>query len=276
MDLSTHACWEKYGDSESEISNENDKESNLTLACDMQIMKENMDQLIMENPIDKGLKKIRKKINLEKPNKRIRRLIQFKLEQYGLNQEVKEVQTHVIDDTSNRNQELPYVDIRLGRGSRCKKNPTSLLIDSGSQLNILKNKDIREIISRSQITPSLMVITTASGSTKTAVIGTARLTCHFKNEEGALLTEEVEFTIVRDDTPLSYGILGIPFLRRTSSTLKFEEGKTTLETQLQNYKGQVLEARIPCRGANEYEVICIVKEISNAIQENCLSFNHQR
>ena len=242
----------------------------------MQIMKENIDQLIMENPIDKGLKKIRKKINLEKPNKRIRRLIQFKLEQYGLNQEVKEVQTHVIDDTSNRNQELPYVDIRLGRGSRCKKNPTSLLIDSGSQLNILKNKDIREIISRSQITPSLMVITTASGSTKTAVIGTARLTCHFKNEEGALLTEEVEFTIVRDDTPLSYGILGIPFLRRTSSTLKFEEGKTTLETQLQNYKGQVLEARIPCRGANEYEVICIVKEISNAIQENCLSFNHQR
>ena len=85
-----------------------------------------------------------------------------------------------------------------------------------------------------------MVITTASGSTKTAVIGTARLTCHFKNEEGALLTEEVEFTIVHYDTPLSYGILGIPFLRRTSSTLKFEEGKTTLETQLQNYKGQVL------------------------------------
>ena len=68
---------ENYGDSESEISNENDKERNLILACDMQVMKENIDQLTKENPNDKGLKKIRKKINFEKPNKRIRRLIQF-------------------------------------------------------------------------------------------------------------------------------------------------------------------------------------------------------
>ena len=83
------------------------------------------------------------KINLQKPNKRIRRLIQFKLEQYGLNQEVKEVQTHVIDDTSNRNQELPYVDIRLGRGSRFKKNPTSLLIDGWPQnLELDKNYQV--------------------------------------------------------------------------------------------------------------------------------------
>ena len=97
------------------------------------------------------------------------------------------------------------------------KNRATLLVDTGSELNILKESCIRGKLRRDKST-IFYLAGIGRGSHKTR--GSKQL---------KILRRSVKFHLVRSNFPISTcGILGTEFLRENSATLKFEKGDTLL------------------------------------------------
>ena len=94
----------------------------------------------------------------------------------------------------------------------------SLLIDTGSELNLLKESCIRGKLRRDKI---VIYRLAGIGQGTYETRGSVQL---------EILGRTVKFHLVRDNFPISIcGILGTEFLRENSATLKFENQSTTLD-----------------------------------------------
>ena len=217
--------------------------------------------------IDNDVATIIKKVNMGKPNKKVRKLLMTKLkkiEKEGGNSSSREESPKsslkAIHYVNVKRIGLPYVSVRMEYNDKINKDATSFLFDTGSELNICKIRDVKQLIGNmSNIKPvTNMVLTTASGHTpRDTVIGVCdiKLLVHVA---GRSYWVKTPIHIIRDDCPLKYGILGMPFIAEIQAQVQFSPDKTTIKCKMKDHKNKIHDVEMLCHN-NKYKVNATVQ-----------------
>ena len=170
---------------------------------------------------------------------------------------------------STDSDRLPYTDIRISAGNQMSC-PIPMLVDTGSEINIVKYKEIKSLVPYKEITPiSNLVLSTASGKTdRSLVIGEVKLDVMFLSEKGIYVHRRVPLVVVKDSIPLNYGILGMPFIDDANANVGSTNGRRHMTGDFTTNEGKTLSTVIPCRRRNEYTVHCLLKPIKEGTY-NC-------
>ena len=239
--------------------------------------KDNLQTILEKVPAKEWTPEIRnfiRKVNLRKANKTTRKAIRKTLAQLDKPKEHKEKEQ--IDVKINKvhisnAERLPYIDVRIcSRINSTQGSPTPLLVDSGSELNILKHKEVKKLIRQDQITPiNNLVLSTASGqSDRDMVLGKITLTLLVNNGNNQMFPIKEEFHIVRDDCPLQYGILGTPFFKSHHLTMSFTPDSMNISIKIPRHSDGEETISIPCRDDNRFKVSCVFQRPSTFLSSS--------
>ena len=206
---------------------------------------------------DKGkierIGKIMQKFQQGYKNKRLRKTLSILTrENYSdeVNKDRKEESMQLYKIQSEKDQtELPYINIML-RNNKNQDNAARVLVDSGSELNILKHNQVNNLLNKkTKIEPTSrkILLQTAAGECPTeTVLGqiTIRIQCRSNSNE--LFSRKLTFIVVNDKCPITYGIIGMPGIRECEGGIMFIKKGVIFFGDFYDTKGLLKRVKIPC------------------------------
>ena len=161
--------------------------------------------------------------------------------------------------TSNQpKNELSYLKTQIGIGNFVSKKSCSLLLDSGSQINILRQSTLKDlnIPTDGICTEVTYLLKTADGKKSNAALGSICLNLFFHNQQNTPISvRNVVFIVVTDEFKMSnlanVGIIGSSFLRQIDASIKYLKNAVTLSGKFTNVNDDIIHTSILCQDQHQ-------------------------
>ena len=176
------------------------------------------------------------------------------------------------------NAQLPYIDATIAYKNKLCKQNHQLLLDSGSQVSILKLSSLSSlgVTSKNLDTNQKFILKTASGSKSNAAQGTLILSIFVTDDKNRVLKlHKTKFIIVSDDFKMGNdefsGIIGSNIFEQKNAELKFVKNNVKFTANFINIRNEEIRSTITCLTPNTNQhcnALCVSK-MSNQLTVNC-------